>query len=366
VRRFFDAEFFALFALFLLLGMQACDGGGVPTMPDPPPASQPSPTASPDDWGIVGPLGVSGGKYVDAHGEIVYPIGVIGCCDSGKYRFDWPFISRRQKTAHAMTQSDSLLQAAKEHGANLTEIRLGPFWDFGRRFRPYKEAGDARDRADLREFRPEFFADAGNVIQMAGGLGFIVRLDVFDAWVAKPENREDSPLSGARNIQQLDILGCDLFTQKPHPEVERWTRKVVEEFGRFPNVVWQIANESGVCNPPVEPVFERHMARIIREAEAAYGFEAHLIGTNSENPSIEAMPEIQFISKHQRTHADPSNGKPVNVTEYNPSLSPAVFAAELRAAKAAGTHFDYWISGATSDDLEAHLDEILKFRKESQ
>ncbi|MCB1034564.1 MAG: hypothetical protein KDD47_12100, partial [Acidobacteria bacterium] len=124
-------------------------------------------------------------------------------------------------------------------------LRLGP----GR-------AIDGKPRFDLDRFDPEHFAHWRRVISDAGAKGIVVQLAIFDSWHLNQADRSSGwgrlldPYHGENNVNGVtfDLGGEGSWHRADGGSEVYWrqralVRKVVEELGDLPNLVWEIANE---------------------------------------------------------------------------------------------------------------------------
>lgn len=100
-----------------------------------------------------------------------------------------------------------------------------------------------------------------------------------------------------------------------------WLSKIVQELGAYPNVLFQISNESDVCQGRLNPewelaVYDFMKARISRP-----------VGTNSNHPMVES--HVDYVERHG-CEVIGRLGVPAGVNEWNCQMSSAQFCAIQR------------------------------------
>lgn len=320
-----------------------CGGTPPPPVPSPPPTPMPSATPTPAPTPTpkpppIPPLSAVGSKWST---EL---IGIASCCESN----GWPQIT------------DSLLVKWAGAGGNLIHIRLGPFWNIaeGGQFNGYETSGT---KADLTRFRGGYWNALQALAIRARDLKVYIEVDVIDGWPMRGANQKTSPWLAANNIQGEDVIGCEQLQGKLKSRHDAWVRKVVQMLGPYPNVIWQVGNENGVCSPPVTSAWESDLIRIVRDEEPKHGFIKHMIGTNAEIGDIEALASVDYVSLHQDLAAAVHKGKPTGVNEY-PKITPNDYAVQLRAARSMGTRFDLWMGSMNDADLEQCLKVVRDYK----
>jgi hypothetical protein len=197
------------------------------------------------------------------------------------------------------------LELYAAHGANYTHIRVGPFHDHG---------------FELIEAVPPLLSYAQQV-------GIYMEVDVIDGWAAK------------KKLLAWPNDGCEIFQDTPRRRHEEWIRRVARTTGSFPNVIYQVGNENGVCQDGTTQAWEWGVRAILVDELRRMGVGPRLVGTNSEDPNIERG--VEYASYHQPQPAHPAPW-PVQVNEYNPGLRPEVFKANLEQASREGTYYHLW------------------------
>ena len=246
---------------------------------------------------ILQPLAVDGTRFsVELRGAVV-------CCAEAKQN-GWPLVSARA------------LRTMARAGVNWTHVRLGP----------YPPAAEGREYAAYAadgSWNPEFWARVRGVLAEAARLGVFVEVDVLDAWAF--EHR--------RNTFGED---CSALARAPQRHHLKWIRKVVVETGDFPNVMYQVGNETFDCD--AAPAWELGVRDALR---AALGGRPRLIGTNSHDPELEEG--FDYAARHV-DQAQAPGARPVIVNETG-ELTPAQFRVQRAAARRLGTTFVLWRGG---------------------
>jgi hypothetical protein len=299
----------------------------------PPPVPSPSFTPAPL---LMQPLEVRGGEF--------YPelYGAIICCTEPYAKaYHWPLIS------------EEALRLLADNRANYTHIRLGPHHidNEGPGYSGYLLVGD---RYDLNQWDEGFWARVKNILTVAKGLGIYVEIDVVDAWVL--ERPQISPWGQFENVNGYGA-DCYVLRKAPDPIIERWVRKVVSETRSFPNVMYQIGNETFDCRGLLEAEFELGVKDIIKSELNGIN---RLIGTNSHDPFIES--KVDYVSYHQ-SNAPSNIGKPVQVNEYGDNVTPEDYNRELNLGYSRGTYFHLWRAGMDDADWLKSLGYLKQFRE---
>ena len=145
----------------------------------------------------------------------------------------------------------------------------------------------------------------------------------------------------------------------PGSVADQWIRKVVQETGRFDNVLYQDGNEVGLV-AGYATAWTTSMHDVIRDEEQRQGYARHLFGTNSGRAATMQHTSVDYVELHQDDSATPAQcaNKPCLVNEYNPapSLTPAEFHQRFCAARQQGTVFWYWRHGQSDADFLRSLD----------
>ena len=313
----------------------------LPALPDP----VPTPSATPSLAPRLTPLRVSGSDFIDATGKRVYLLGAIPCCVG---EIDWPLINslgyRRPgaKGLMALTSvTESAMQRIADAGGNFVHIRLGPYTDADNEGNHYPEFAAYRivsyGIADLSAWNEAFWAKVRGVIERAGSLGLYVEVDITDGWALRTDFPH--PWAAGRNIQGYDNATCATMFAPPDPVAQAWIRKVLDETSHFPNVLYQVSNESHVCGisrgRSLMP-WEAATIEIVHE-------RGRLVGTNSHDVVIEEIAD--YVAYHV-CEAPRMLDRPVMVNEYaarcGNTLSADEWTEEATRAARNGTSFHLW------------------------
>lgn len=243
---------------------------------------------------IVQPLDVQGTRFTtDLRGAVV-------CCEEAKEN-GWPLVTRKA------------LRAMARAGVNWTHVRLGPY-------PPAAEGEEFAAYAPDGSWNEAFWRRVRALLAEAARLGVYVEIDVIDAWA----------FEHGRNAFGDDCSAMSGPPRRPHL---KWIRKVAAETGGFPNVTYQVGNETFDCG--TSPAWELGVRDALR---AALGGQPRLIGTNSHDPDLEA--QFDYVARHVDTAQAPP-GRPLIVNETGP-LTPAQFREQLEAARRLGSTFVLW------------------------
>jgi hypothetical protein len=148
------------------------------------------------------------------------------------------------------------------------------------------QAHDGLPRFDLRRLNPEYFTRLRERVLAARRRGISVAVMLFEVWgpqfQPQPWRSRSHPFHRGNNVNGIDPdLNRDgtlleLYTLRL-PAVRRfqeaYVRRVLATVGDLDNVLYEIANESGLFSVP----WQYHMIRFVRRQEAARG-RRHPIG----------------------------------------------------------------------------------------
>lgn len=314
-------------------GLALEDAG--PSSPDAGPADAGSPDAGPSMALIV-----RNGRFELEDGGGVDVRGAISCCGGGPY--GWPLFN------------ETWMDLTASKGVTFLHMRLGPFLTTGNGETDWASTGggyvEAAGKADLTQFNDAFWSRVRALISGARARGQYVEVDLIDGWAIKHCRWGDLPgysaWDSAFNVQGEDhcaTAGSDAVA--PGSVAERWIRKVVEETGRFDNVLYEDGNEVGLI-AGYATAWTTSMHDVVRDEERRRGYGRHLFGTNSGQLATLQSAAVDYGELHQSSAATPDQcaGKPCLVNEYNPNppLTPEQFQQQFCAARRQGTSFWYW------------------------
>lgn len=364
-------------AIVLSLFSFSCGGG---QDPPPPPTPQPTPTAvaTPTPWVPPAPLDgvrVVGDSFV-YRDRPVDLLGVVNC----DYAAEWSIAP------------PASVQTMVDHGARYTHIRLGPFWTelepavvrtlwadatrpliplwttLGVRkvvdIRTYDSAyaiDEATGLADLTRWNPVFWGRIDKLLKFTSGLPqpWIVEIDLICAWIL--ERMALSPWAAPNNVQGISCGGVGVLKRAPAEIHARFVREAVRRTGWAP-VVYQTGNEtSDADGQGSSQAWEHGVRAIVRSECQAHGYPMRPVGTNAEDPDIEAG--CDYASRHKQRAQYPA-AYPVWVNEYNDAaLTPGQWRNEAELARELGTTYHLWRCHWSDQEYERALQYLRELRK---
>lgn len=325
-----------LFCLTPLVALTCC---GEPTKPTPLPSA--SPTSQPPPPPILGPLRAQGGRFVNQQGEVVRLRGVSYVPPDAKV-YGWPsFISH-----------DKLKEIA-DAGGNFVAVRLGPFTRDGEgiEYVAYESVGDL-SRVNLDQWNPSYWSRVRSFAEDALSLGIYIEFDAIDAWVL--ERPELSPWSKQNNVNGYDGGSCDIIRRPIDYRQQQWLNKIAEELGSYPNVLFQISNESGAgnCQGLLNPVWEISVFNGLKNNLRWRGQDYHPIGTNSH--SVEVEEYVDYVERHSCDVPSLQVGRPVGVNEWDCALRAEDF-CRIQSHLGEGQWFILWGDGLSEGEWKEAL-----------
>ena len=245
--------------------------------------------------------------------------------------------------------SPEWIDHVKTKGANAVHVRLGPTIDDDACCGMEEVGGPYT--YDNFQWNEGYWARLHKVLHHAGRAGFTVEVDVLDGWVVKHAAWGDVTMPWPSD----DVAKA--YVLPMNPSVKKWFDKVIFETCNYANVVYEIGNENDLA-PNWTSEYEREAHRVIRALEQSAGCAnvVHMIGSNT---SDWGGPYDYFASHDPSATLKPVGGRPLEVNEYNPHLSPQSFHTRLCEARATGQSFWYW----RSDGSDAIQDESLNLIK---
>jgi len=146
---------------------------------------------------------------------------------------------------------------------------------------------DGLPKFDVTRFDPAYFRRLRTRVATAQRRGFYVSVMLFEGWSAQferqPWRSHGHPFFPDNNVNGLNPdLDRDGTLQEVYtlrlPRIRRiqeaYVRKVVDTVGRYDNVLYEIANESGAFSIP----WQYRMIDYVRRYERARGLRAHPVG----------------------------------------------------------------------------------------
>jgi len=222
-------------------------------------------------------------------------------------------------------------------------VRLGPFHSDGELPSQvaYQDVGGGK--VDLDQWNPAFWGQLGNFVRSAGARGIYVEFDLIDAWTLK---HDLSPWQRSRNSNGYDGGSCDAIAHDGLDARQRaWLEKIAQELGGQPNVLFQISNESDVCQGRLNPEWEIAVYNFMKARTG------RPVGTNSRHPSVEGV--VDYIETHE-CEVPFQRGKPAGTNEWNCRLSAADFCALQKDTGSSGW-FLLWGDGMAEGEWEEAL-----------
>lgn len=312
------------------IGPIGCGGGGNP--PHPPTSPTPSPTIAPTPPPPA-PITIQGRTFIQSGKPFVMK-SIVPCC-AGADAWGWP------------GGNSAFIKEAKRLGANMVEIRLGP----------YGARGETRlddvvaylpasvEKVDLTKWNEKYWAKRHAFIDEARSYGITVVVDALDGWRARTENWD--AFNGGNNIQGYDNTGCQVTRKPLDAQQTKWVTKVAQEMARHDNVMFHISNEVMLCNP--ERVWIEGIAKILKQHAPG-----KLIGDNSqEDWSCDVAGPLSYASFHSSSPASVRRC-PAVVNETKDTILTG-FCQNWLQANADGTYFMFWRGNRTLAQVEAEL-----------
>jgi hypothetical protein len=208
---------------------------------------------------------------------------------------------------------DAYLDLLQQHGHNfirLWRIELTRWHECGQdvsvNLHPWQRTGpdsarDGQPKFDLSRFDESYFAQLRQRVQAAGSRGIYVSVMLFEGWsvqFAEPPWRweghpfhPDNNVNGVNGDVNGDGSGIEIHTME-NPAVvaleEAYVRKVVDTVGDLDNVLYEIANETGVYSTE----WQYHMIRFIKALEAQRG-KRHPVGMTFQNAGGSSQQLLQ-------------------------------------------------------------------------
>jgi hypothetical protein len=162
------------------------------------------------------------------------------------------------------------------------------------------DALDGKPKFDLTQFDDSFFARLRERVASACQRGVYVSVMLFDDW--STENRgawQGHPFNVKNNINGIngdpndDGLGIEFHTLE-NPRITQlqraYIKRVVDTLNEFDNVLYEIANETGVSKE-----WQYHMISLVKEYESAKP-KQHSVGSTVGWPVIEFDNAALFAS----------------------------------------------------------------------
>lgn len=325
-----------------------CPGPNPPPIPTPTPSPTVSPTTPPKGTPVTPEvlLRPDGVRIKTLEGQPVNAFMAVQCC--------MPFLplpAGIEVNSRWPLASEAWMDYTGARGANMFHFRMGPFkgeqdWE-----REWADVGGAYLPGTL-DWNPGFWNVVRDLTYHASKKGAWVEVVVVDTWGCKVSKRGTDYTPWPPDA----IQACGT---SPHPEIERFIRKVVEELGCFGNVIWSTDNEGGLV-PGANPDFYLWVRDTIRDEESKTGCAfVHMIGTNSGFPEVQG--QVDFVVTHERAALRaPIAGRWTLNNERNPSFTPEMEVTNFKYARNLGLAYALWRNGMNDQDFERTLDLFQK------
>jgi hypothetical protein len=188
---------------------------------------------------------------------------------------------------------------------------------------PWRRTGpglalDGLPKFDVTRLDPAYFRRLRDRVAAAGRRGLYVSVMLFEGWSAQFERRpwraHGHPFFPANNVNGLDPdLNRDGTLQEVYtlrvPRIRRiqeaYLRKVIDTVGRYDNVLYEIANESGAFSI----AWQYRMIEYVKRYERARRFRPHPVGMTyvhgDSGPALYRSPADWVAPADHRHLTDP-------------------------------------------------------------
>ena len=188
---------------------------------------------------------------------------------------------------------------------------------------PWRRTGpglalDGLPKFDLTRLDPAYFQRLRARVAAADRRGLYVAVMLFEGWSAQferqPWRAHGHPYLGANNVNGLDPdRNRDGTLQEAYtlglPRVRRiqeaYVRRVIDTVGRFDNVLYEIANESGAFSIP----WQYRLIDYVKRYERARRFRAHPVGMSyvhgDSGAALDRSPADWIAPADHRHATDP-------------------------------------------------------------
>lgn len=302
-----------------------------------------------------GPLKMQAHRFTDGKGKKLYLLGAIVCCGDAKEK-GWPLVDV------------PTLDLFAEHGANYTHIRLGPNSALpnspDRDHTGYARVSDTV--LDLNGWDESYWERVRNCVEACRERGIYVEVSLIDVWVLKHSGLPDQVCAWrkAANKQGFDLGTPAIVNVKPHPRAIAWVKKVVDEIGKYDNVMWLDGNEVFDAHSPDATNWVTGIHDCVRERETEKGFRHHVFGTNSHQRKLRFLKNTYEVF-HTKT-AEHSLGRPLIVNEYGDLAAQDKMAEEWKKQALSAVHqessFMLWKGGMTNTEFTQALTYMQEVR----
>jgi hypothetical protein len=268
-----------------------------------------------------------------------------------------------------------MIDAMADRGINYFRIAMNMGQPYGSGMDPYLRvgAGQGRPKFDLTQFNQTYFDYWRQVALYARQRGLVVQFCIMDGWHAKDDIVEGDPnglawglrfdyFFPANNVNGVSVTQTEELYDPNGPAFryqQALVRKVVETLGDLPNIVWEIANESG--HIPWEILH----ADALTAYERSLQFPQHLVMPRD-------LPSHEYVKDHcdndpSRTHSHLSqafflNQVLISDNDCIDAGTPDIRRGKAWAALTAGAQIDLFHFELTEDAVLASDDAAMGMR----
>lgn len=330
--------------LSLLLVFSVSCNNSTPPCPEDCPEPAPEPTPIP---GTGTELLVRRDGTVFTSFDTGQPIKIelgMACCGAWDFPAGWP-----QTTPEFIDYIAPFMDSV--------QMRLGPYLDANEPETPFGSAyAEVNGKADLTQWNPGFWLGNRGTVEYARSKGVRVFIDISDGWAIKHAQGisfdVSHPWRAINNVQGKDhITGAGNTLDSVHLA---WVDKVVQEFGRYDNVLWMDGVEISKTRG-YKARWSIEMRDWTRKFEATYGYNVHVFGTNGNDEARRG--DIDFIVVHGPASRTPIYDKPTITTEYNPRtpLTATQILANRCLAESLGSYYGLWRHSMAQQEVDKAL-----------
>lgn len=325
--------------------------------PTPQPTPQPTPSPTPPPLPAAGPLvAMPDGTWTRDGKPFTMRMATV-CCkgypdadprDLAKGQ-GWPLTSAEFLswiTFHKQNSTEIRVDMCPQHEGRLP-AELG-----GAILSPYRVSNPAAPqeqwRVDLLRWSDEFWAYANRLVadgaRREPAVYFLI--PVIDTW---PHDHGLGSWCGRCNTGGANFCDSEVFKGAPPPVALDFARKVYEELGKHPNVIFVDGNESFENMAGSWTIALRDL---LRRVEGERGYQRHPFGTQQRDDGLRGA--VDFVAAEQDSAmakwcgGSPRTCKPTVVNESSLSTPAKVLRAVYQADEK-GSSFAYWMGEHTQD-----------------
>jgi hypothetical protein len=267
-----------------------------------------------------------------------------------------------------------MIDAMADRGINYFRIAMTMGQPYGNSMNPYLRTGpghaqDGRPKFDLTQFDQSYFDYWRRVVEHARNRGVVIQICMFDSWHARDEVVESNGESliwglkydyyfHANNVNGLHVSRTtDLYD--PGNTVFEYQqaliRKMIDTLGDLPNIVWEIANESG------QTPWEILHADYVTSYERSRQFHQHLVMPR-DLPGHQYVPgqcdNTPSVVHAELVNAFAQNRVLISDNDCTDAGSPNIRRGKAWAALTAGAQINLFHFELTSDEVLASQDAV--------